>query len=181
MNHASLFFLSAICLGACATNHHFPDRSGAAPDVAALEQARLVLPADDETRALGEVRWLPLLNLHGRLYEVTDGVGFPAGTSYSEVDSYGPLFCVAGAEVLHYDADQQLYEREQESSWIWGLYRTTRSDVLTPHGWRVRADTRLLFGLLHWPSDCYTERAPFDPPPSPSLSSPSPAEPSPRV
>lgn len=165
-----------VCLGACATNHQFPARHGAAPDVAALEKARLALPADDDTHALGDAAWYPLVWLHGRVYGVEEEGVYPAGTTYSEVDSFGPMFCVADAEICRYDADLQLYEREQESSWIWGFYRTNRSDVLTPHGWRVHEDTRLLFGLLRWPSDAYTPHAPFD-----AVPHPAPVEPAPRV
>lgn len=154
--------MKAICLSAlfllpltsCAIKDHtFPERVGA-PDVVALEKARQAEEAKGEEGGLGDLSWYPLLAMNFEIYS-SSKPPMPSGTTYAEMDAYGPLFMFADAETFHYDDDQELYERKVEKSYLWGLYRYERDDVRVPMGWRYDEQTSLLFGILRWPSEVY--------------------------
>tara|TARA_R110002072_G_scaffold299403_6_gene474992 strand:- start:40242 stop:40814 length:573 start_codon:yes stop_codon:yes gene_type:complete len=146
-------FLPLVMTSCVVSNHHFGDRDGA-PDVAALEQARQERMARNDTGGLGDVTWIPLLTTNFEIYNVSNPP-WPAGTGYAELDAYGPLFMFVDGDAFHYDENQELYERNIEQSYFWGLYRYERDDVRVPSGWRYNEQTSILFGLLRWPSRVY--------------------------
>lgn len=155
MKHASLAVAVLLLpMTSCVVrSHRFADRDGA-PDVQMLEEARLEQLAKNNNGGLGDVSWLPLLAMNMELYNVSNPP-WPKGTGYAEYDAYGPLFMFVDAESFHYDEQQELYERNVQQSYLWGLYRYERDDVRVPSGWRYNEETSLLFGLLRWPSDVY--------------------------
>ena len=134
-------------------SHTFADRNGA-PDVQALEKMRQEQLAKKVTGGLGDVAWYPLLSMNFEIYNVSNPP-LLSGTTYSEIDAFGPLFMIADSGVFHYDEKQELYEREILQSYLWGLYRYGRNDVRVPNGWRYDEEKSLLFGLLRWPNKVY--------------------------
>ncbi|MGK0201020.1 MAG: hypothetical protein ACI89X_001430 [Planctomycetota bacterium] len=134
-------------------SHTFPDRVGA-PDVQALEKMRQEQLAKKDTGGLGAFAWYPLLSMSFEGYNVSNPP-LPSGTSYAELDAFGPLLMFADGDAFHYDEKQELYERNIEQSYLWGFYRYERDDVRVPYGWRYREETSILFGLLRWPSNVY--------------------------
>lgn len=135
------------------SDHTFADRNGA-PDVQALEKMRQEQLAKKEPGGLGDFAWYPLLSMSFEVYNVSKPP-LPSGTTYSELDAFGPLFMFADGDAFHYDEKQELYERNIEQSYLWGLYRHERDDVRVPYGWRYQEETSILFGLLRWPSKVY--------------------------
>jgi hypothetical protein len=136
-------------------SHTFFDRNGA-PDVHELEKARQQELAKNDEGVLDDVSWCPLLALNMERYDVAKAP-FQSGTTYIEVDAFGPLFMCIDSDAYHYDEKQMLYERGTLKSYLWGLYRYERNDVRVSSGWRYDAEKSLLFGLLRWPSMAYID------------------------
>jgi len=153
-----------LCFTSCATRSYtFPDRDGLPPDVEALEKARQELDSvpGKKGSGLGDVSWMPFLAMNAEIYS-NNNVPDPKGTSYFDVNVYGPLFMFASTEAYRYDEQQRLYERSDGSSYLWGLISSERSDIRVPSGWHVRTETSLLFGILNWPAKYYISNLPID-------------------
>lgn len=166
MQSPSLAVVSVLllALSSCATsNYRFAARDGLPPDVEVLENARREHAgvSGRKGNGLGDVSWVPLIAMNAEIYNVSNPT-MPKGTGYAAFDAYGPLFFIVDAETFHYDEQQRLYERSEDSSYLWGLFRTERNDVRVPSGWRVDTETSLLFGLLRWPAEYYMSNLPID-------------------
>jgi hypothetical protein len=162
--HAKLIVASSLLavLTSCALrSYSFPPRHGELPDAKALETAREVQVKRGNGGGLGDVYWLPFLAFRAEIYNTPDGE-WPTGTAYGDYDSYGPFGMFSDSDACHYDEQLQLYERNFESQFVWGLYRSERNDVRVASGWRVDSETSILFGLLRWPSKAYHQSLPYD-------------------
>ena len=160
----TLLFGLLLGLVSCSTsNYHFAARDGLPPDVKILEQARqqVGVAKGGKHKGLGDVSWFPLIAMNGELYNVA-APEMASGTGYAEFDAYGPLFMFVDGESFHYDEQQRLYERKQGSRYLWGLVNSERNEVRVPSGWRVAAETSILFGLLRWPSEEYVSTLALD-------------------
>ena len=146
----------ALFFASCST---YPDswpESDGSPDLALLEQQRRDVDSD---KPISGVSWLPLVRLHGERYGPSKP-GLPEGTTYSELYGYGPLLFAGAVHKRHYDEAKALFERGCETYALWGLWQQRRTDVRVPSGWRVEAESSLLFGLLRWPDSYYVDDAP---------------------
>lgn len=136
-------------------NHTFADRNGA-PDVHALEKARQEQLAKSDAGVLTDGSWYPALALNMEFYNVSRPP-LPSGTTYSDIDAFGPLFMFIDVDTCYYDETQTLYERKIDQSYLWGLFRYGRVDVRVPYGWRYDEEASVMFGLLRWPSTVYLD------------------------
>lgn len=133
--------------------HTFADRNGT-PDAQELEKAYQEKLASSDDGVLADMFWCPMLAMNLEVYNAAKAP-MQSGTTYSEVDAFGPLFMFADGDAFHYDEKQELYEREIQQTYFWGLYRYGRNDVRVPSGWRQDEESSILFGLLRWPSKEY--------------------------
>jgi len=164
MQSSTLAFASFLALLSCSTtNYSFAGRDGLPPNIEVLEQARQELESvpGKTGSGLGDISWLPLIAMSAEIYNVADHQ-MPKGTGYAAFDAYGPLFMFVASETFQYDEQQRLYERNEDSSYLWGLVRSERNDVRVPSGWRVDTETSILFGLLRWPAEYYMSNLPID-------------------
>ena len=160
----SIFFTFLLSLTSCmSTNYSFADRQGELPDIQTLEveHQRLQSGSQSAKRGLRNVAWLPLVALRLQGYEQSKSE-LPAGTTYTNVGAVGPVGMLVNAERLLYDEQQKLYERNLDTLYFWGIYKSTRTDVRVPAGWRTGSETSLLFGLLSWPDQYYQSSSSFD-------------------
>jgi hypothetical protein len=83
--------------------------------------------------------------------------GMRRGTTLTEISAYGPIAMAGSQDEWLFGTDLHLYERRRSEHFAWGLWTRERTDIEVPGGFRVKAQTSFLFGLLRWPTDAYVD------------------------
>lgn len=146
-----LALLTTFLLASCVSTHDF-SRSTApngAPDLAALKAA-YQSPADaaPERQDLVSVFWFPLVHLSADGFKADQDEGYPeGGFARGRARAWGPLFFLFESESWHWNPEDELYEREETFSILWGCFRSRELLVRTDLGWRHENTVRWLWFL----------------------------------
>lgn len=138
----------------CISNHQFADHGDGLPNVKQLDQALLASNSESAEPALHDMTWIPLVTMRIKNYGASEPL-MPSGTTFSDIEAYGPLVMFGRQDEWLFDNKSELYEHREHSSVLWGLWTSGVTKVRVPTGWRIESRPRLLWGLLSWPSTFY--------------------------
>ena len=146
-----LALLLTFVLGACASNHDFRRTNTPAgePDLVALKAANHSREGGEVSQHdLVSIYWIPLIHLGADGFKQESDEGFPSGGhSRGHLNAWGPLFFFLEGESWHWNTVDELYEREEVFSLLWGCFRKRELLVNTKLGWRRETTTRWLWLL----------------------------------
>ena len=146
-----LALLLTFVLGACASNHDFRRTNTPAgePDLVALKAANHSREGGEVSQHdLVSIHWFPLIHLGADGFKQESNEGFPSGGhSRGHLNAWGPLFFFLEGESWHWNTADELYEREETFSLLWGCFRKRELLVNTKLGWRRETTTRWLWLL----------------------------------